>query len=206
LRGGRAACARFVDCDTNRRHLRNRSDALIQGFTGRESDQDGLYFYRARYYNPSWGRFISEDPIGFNGGDEDLYRYVGDDPISGWDPLGLCDNQKKCHTVKMMVTAYDDNGPGSDWSHFKSGDPSSVGPGTVAVSNTNPPAYPYGTTFNVLNPDGTSAYNGTAWDTGAGWDANHQNVDPSQWIDIWLPTNSAARKWGAQWRLVMICE
>ena len=33
-------------------------------FTGRENDGTGLYYYRARYYSPTWQRFISEDPIG----------------------------------------------------------------------------------------------------------------------------------------------
>src|SRR3989441_5288076 len=37
-------------------------------YTGRENDGTGLLFYRARYYNPLLQRFISEDPIGFDGG------------------------------------------------------------------------------------------------------------------------------------------
>ena len=37
-------------------------------YTGRENDGAGLMFYRARYYNPGWGRFVSEDPIGVAGG------------------------------------------------------------------------------------------------------------------------------------------
>ena len=36
-----------------------------QQFTARENDGTGLYYFRARYYNPATGRFISEDPIGF---------------------------------------------------------------------------------------------------------------------------------------------
>ena len=37
--------------------------------TGREFDKEtGLYYYRARYYDPMEGRFISKDPIGFKGG------------------------------------------------------------------------------------------------------------------------------------------
>ena len=38
-------------------------------YTGREDDGTGLYYYRARYYHPALQRFISEDPIGFAGGD-----------------------------------------------------------------------------------------------------------------------------------------
>jgi RHS repeat-associated protein len=58
--------------------------------TGRENDQTGLYHYRARYYNPTWGRFISEDPIGLGGGDVNLYRYAGNDPVDLNDPSGNC--------------------------------------------------------------------------------------------------------------------
>ena len=58
-------------------------------YTGRESDGTGLSFYRARYYNPAIGRFISEDPIGFDSGDVNLYAYVANDPINLIDPSGL---------------------------------------------------------------------------------------------------------------------
>jgi RHS repeat-associated protein len=38
-------------------------------YTGREWDAEaGIYYYRARYYDPKIGRFISEDTIGFEGG------------------------------------------------------------------------------------------------------------------------------------------
>jgi len=60
------------------------------GYTGREWDKEiGLYFYRARYYDPTMGRFISKDPIGFNGGDVNVYRYVHNNPINFIDPTGL---------------------------------------------------------------------------------------------------------------------
>jgi RHS repeat-associated protein len=60
------------------------------GFTGREWDKElGLYYYRARYYDPKAGRFINKDPIGFAGGDVNLYRYVGNDSVNWVDPSGL---------------------------------------------------------------------------------------------------------------------
>ena len=60
------------------------------GYTGRERDPDtGLMYYRARWYDPEVGRFISEDPIGLAGG-INLYAYVGNNPIGFNDPLGLC--------------------------------------------------------------------------------------------------------------------
>lgn len=59
-------------------------------YTGREWDKEtGLYFLRGRYYDPMEGRFISKDPIGFDGGDVNLYGYVGNNPINFTDPTGL---------------------------------------------------------------------------------------------------------------------
>jgi RHS repeat-associated protein len=61
-------------------------------FTGRELDStDGLYYLRGRYYSPTLKRFISPDPLGFGGGDPNLYRYVGNDPVDLTDPLGLAE-------------------------------------------------------------------------------------------------------------------
>ena len=57
-------------------------------YTGRENDLTGLYYYRARYYNPQIGRFISEDPLDFAGGDVNFYAYVGNNPIDRIDPTG----------------------------------------------------------------------------------------------------------------------
>jgi len=59
-------------------------------FTGREYDAEtSMYFYRARYYDPVVGRFVTKDPIGFAGGDVNLYNYVAGNPISLTDPDGL---------------------------------------------------------------------------------------------------------------------
>lgn len=58
-------------------------------YTGRENDGTGLYYYRARYYNAGLGRFISEDPLGFGGGQDNFYAYVRGNPLSYSDPFGL---------------------------------------------------------------------------------------------------------------------
>jgi RHS repeat-associated protein len=57
-------------------------------YTGRENDGNGLYYYRARYYNPATKRFISEDPLQEAAG-LNSYAYVGSNPISLIDPLRL---------------------------------------------------------------------------------------------------------------------
>jgi RHS repeat-associated protein len=65
-------------------------------YTGRENDGTGLYYYRARYYSPQLQRFISEDPIRFEGGDVNFHAYVGNNPVNLLDPLGL-ENCTECH-------------------------------------------------------------------------------------------------------------
>ena len=61
----------------------------LYGFTGREPDAEtGLQYYRARYYDPSLGRFIAEDPAGFDAG-TNFYAYVDNAPTQFVDPYGL---------------------------------------------------------------------------------------------------------------------
>jgi len=57
-------------------------------YTGRENDGTGLYYYRARYYHPGFGRFVQSDPIGLQGG-VNTYTYARDDPMLWSDPTGL---------------------------------------------------------------------------------------------------------------------
>ena len=58
------------------------------GYTGRQYDvETGLYQYRARYYSPRLGQFLSMDPIGTKD-DPNLYMYVGLDPVNKTDPTG----------------------------------------------------------------------------------------------------------------------
>ncbi len=61
------------------------------GYTGQAwLPEIGLYYYKARMYSPTLGRFLQTDPIGY-GDDPNFYAYVGNDPINFIDPLGLED-------------------------------------------------------------------------------------------------------------------
>lgn len=55
-------------------------------YIGREFDDfSGLHYYRARWYDGNLGRFISEDPIGFEGNDINLFAYVHNSPLNYFD-------------------------------------------------------------------------------------------------------------------------
>jgi RHS repeat-associated protein len=64
-------------------------------YTSRENDNTGLYFYRARYYDPVIKRFINEDPIRTRAG-LNFYQYVDGNPIMLIDPLGLASGDLSC--------------------------------------------------------------------------------------------------------------
>ncbi|MEW6609965.1 MAG: RHS repeat-associated core domain-containing protein, partial [bacterium] len=72
-------------------------------FTGREIDaESGLYYYRARYYDSEVGRFVTQDPIGFEGG-INLYAYVGNNPINLIDPTGLGPLQVNVYFIETFA-------------------------------------------------------------------------------------------------------
>ena len=69
----------------------NQTSSVVNpyGYTGRRLDSEsGLMYYRARYYDPSIGRFITVDPIGLIGG-INYYIYVRNNAINRVDPSGL---------------------------------------------------------------------------------------------------------------------
>jgi RHS repeat-associated protein len=74
------------------------------GYTGREPDATGLVYYRARYYDPSIGRFIQRDPIGLKGG-INRYAYAAGNPVRYADPSGLLPNSPQ---VKDLVQAMEE--------------------------------------------------------------------------------------------------
>jgi RHS repeat-associated protein len=57
--------------------------------SGSAAEESGLYYYRARMYSPTLGRFLQPDPSGSDGSATNLYAYVGNDPVNLADPTGL---------------------------------------------------------------------------------------------------------------------
>ena len=84
--------------------------ALTFGFAGMEYDQESELYksHGARMYDPTIGRWLSQDTIGFAGGDSNLYRYVGNQPLVLRDPSGTGPAiALACAAIDLAVFAQD---------------------------------------------------------------------------------------------------
>jgi len=167
-------------------------------FTGRGWEPEiGLYDYRFRWYDAQAGRFTSEDPIGFTGGDN-FYRYVNNRPADFRDPLGLkecrVDNclqsclenlfQKKIPNVKVST--------GSKTTFFMK----LIGKGGTAISHPNSIRIPQGTScyefFMDLYWVAHEYYHVVEQWRGGGLTKRKYVKDPDRWEK---PANDFADRW-----------
>jgi len=78
------------------------------GFSTQYTDREtGLVYYGLRYYSPERGRFLNRDPIGEEGG-ANLYRFVGNNPVTNVDVWGLALVEDPCAWTSLRAE-YDDN-------------------------------------------------------------------------------------------------
>jgi RHS repeat-associated protein len=84
---------------------------MFDGRYGVMFEPEDLYYMRARYYDPNVGRFISEDPLGFAGGDVNLHAYVQNDPLNTIDPFGLT-AMELAAPIALVISQLDSPAPG----------------------------------------------------------------------------------------------
>jgi RHS repeat-associated protein len=84
----------------------------IYGYAGREPDETGFNYYRARHYDPALGRFSQRDPIGMTGG-LNPYLYALANPVNLTDPLGLTPREAAAGLIADASQSYSSVGDAS---------------------------------------------------------------------------------------------
>jgi RHS repeat-associated protein len=120
-------------------------NTAASGFTGAQSpSQAGYAYLRNRWYDPTSGRFLTQDPIGLAGG-VNLYAYAGNNPVGFSDPYGLCERPLG-KGVGICVQSFigaktvgglpvgDNRGPRGDGGSYKTSQRFSVDPASGAQS------------------------------------------------------------------------
>ena len=96
----------MFDSFGNMQSQSSAADASRFGYTGQQQDAEtGLEYDHARYYDPSTGRFLSTDPKGYAAGDDNLYRYVGNNPLTRTDPTGMEEEDRPATTPNATAAA-----------------------------------------------------------------------------------------------------
>ena len=191
-------------------------------YTGREYDKEtGLFYYRARYYDATVGRFIQQDPIGFNGGDTDLYAYGANNSLNNIDPSGLSDLFNYNHPTVQQQGGDDPNFvpaliarfPVTYWAVATYGYWGGAQWSSAGFMNVNP-KYPAADSLDECFKTHDLAYANNnitagmdcpskhAADTALMQCVNNLSVDPSGWTNP--PTNMPRSLWSYLYRFAAL--
>ena len=150
------------------------------------------YAHRQRYYDPTVGRFLTQDPEEFEAGDPNLYRYVGNSPLNATDPSGLSANPL-ANLGGSLGSGFNSVVPGfgsvvsaitSSMSHIASGGPMALADGTPIQLASGPAMWD----FDPLNLSG-----GTVMAPGA---SLAPVSAPKKEMPLWLrASNDATQFW-----------
>ena len=134
---------------------------FLFGYAGGVYDgETGLQYHAKRYYNPVTGRFLSEDPSSFRGGDANLYRYANGDPVNNTDPTGLSARSSPMGTSNLFFDggtsslSYAASSVGSSSSLFSS---YSFNSASYSTPTYSPPATSYSARSPSYSQSGSSS-------------------------------------------------
>ncbi len=162
-------------------------------FTGREYDKEtGLYYYRARHYNPQIGRFLQADPVGYRAG-MNLYRYCSNQPVNRTDPYGWDD--KPYRLCIFIGNYYDKNLSQSlnDWDDCKYVTDMTDALIEIEAANKNHPGCELTIQSSFSSPDDKPS-NDSLWNLGGDKSPLKKSLD-NPLVKILRTTNASKINW-----------
>jgi len=159
-------------------------------YTGQRIDAEtnGLYYYRARMYAPTFGRFMQTDPLGYSVG-TNLYAYVNNDPLNATDPTGL-----DTYSLGLNVNAFFGGGGSLTAGFYFNSDTGRFGTfatvgkgGGIDVSGNIVFQQTFGGPQNFFGPQFSSAFAGLRGPVGGGLTYD-QNLQPGTLATYRNPT------------------